>query len=379
MRAKPLLDPLRLPCLICDQLREGVGGGTARGLTLVSRGLLRHRAFYLQGIAETDRLGALQAQLAAWQAFPDAQYLVLWQGDVAQAYAVERQRLADAPVKAATWLPESLARVPGDEGLRLVQALDGVEGQAWRAGLLHASRWWAKSPSLQEWQQFLRQSQWSGLPAEAVPALESPAWVKPKQLPIFSDALGQSRQGNEAWLASALLLVLLGIAAMSARVLWDGFEERREAQAAIAELREQVAPVLVAREKALAAADQSGVLISQLQAPQPLEVLEELLRLLPKASLLRELDANGLELRVLLDLSPEVSRGKVISDLESSGWFTQLGEAKDGQARSGLDLHMKLSGPRPPKRSNSDTGLQRLASDSLPPVPKVESKQGVRP
>jgi len=374
-----LLDPNRLPCLIRDRLRAGEGSAAARGLTLISRGLLRHRAFHLAGIAEADRLGALQAQLAAWQPLPDAQYLVVWQGDGAQAYAIDRERLADAPVKSATWLPESLAREPGGDGVRLVQGLDGVEGQAWKAGVLQASRWWSVLPDLHEWQQFLRQSQWAGLQAEAVPALASPAWEKPKRLPVFSDQLGQSRQGSEPWLAGALVLVLLGLTALSARVLWDGFEGRRQARLAIAELREQVAPVLAAREKALAAADQSGALITQLQAPQPLEMMEELLRLLPKGVVVRELDANGMDLRVLLDLSPEVTRGKVIADLEAGGWFTQLGEVKDGQARSGLDLQMKLSGPRPPQRSSADAGLQRLATDGLPPVLTTDPKQGVKP
>lgn len=335
-----------------------------RGLTLISRGALRHRCFDLAGIAQVDRLGALQAQLAAWQPMPDAMYLVAWQGEVAQAFAVDRQGLADAGVKAAVWLPETLAREAGEEGVRLVQALDGVEGQSWRGGVLQVSRWWAERPELAEWQQFLRQAHWSGAPAQQVPAPESPPWIRPRRLPVLSEQLGQSRQGSERWLVIAMLLLMLGFGAMTARTLWDSYEARRRAQLELAEMREQVAPVLKSREAALLAADQGAALIAQLRSPQALEVMAELLRLLPKGVVIRELDLDMLDLRLVLELPPDSQRGKLVAELESGGWFTGVRELKDGVSRSGLGLQMRLLGPTPPQRSNADTGLGKLSSES---------------
>ena len=56
-------------------------------------------------------------------------------------------------------LPESLAREAGDDGARLVQCIDGMEGQVWRDQSIVASRWWSQVPSAQEWLQFLRAAQ----------------------------------------------------------------------------------------------------------------------------------------------------------------------------------------------------------------------------
>ncbi len=325
--------------------------------------MMRHRSFDLAAIAEAERLGALQAQLSAWQPMPDALYLVSWQGDVAQAFAVDRQRLADADVKAAAWLPETLAREAGGDGVRLVKALDGLEGQSWRAGVLQASRWWAERPELIEWQQFLRQAHWSGAPVQQVPAPESPPWIRPRQLPVLSEQLGQSRQGSERWLVTALLLLMLGFGAMTARSLWDSYDARRKVQLELADMREQIAPMLKSRDVALQAADQSAALVAQLSAPQALEVMHELLRLLPKGTVIRELDLDLLDLRLVLEVPPDSQRGKLVAELESGGWFTGVRELKDGVSRSGLGLQMRLLGPKPPQRSNADAGLGKLSTE----------------
>lgn len=326
---------------------------------------MRHRAFDLSDLAATDRLSALRAQLAAWEPLPDAHVLVTWQGAVAQAFAIEKGRLESVAVKNPSWLPETLAREASSDGVRLVQALDGFEAQAWKAGVLRSTRWWAARPSAQEWTLFLRQAGWAGQPAQADAVPQSPPWKRPSALPAPADRLEQVGQGSEKRLAGILALVLIGFGAMSARMLWDAHEARRQSQATLAELKAEVAPVLAAREKALSAADRGAALISRLQAPRPLEVLEELLRLLPPAALIREFDIQGTDVRVLLDLPVGVSRSKVITDLEAGGWFIQASEARDGQPRGGLDLQMKLNAAVPPQRSNADAGLRRLATEGL--------------
>ena len=55
--------------------------------------------------------------------------------------------------------PETLARVPLEEGARLVRCIDGFEGQVWRDGALIASRWWLSQPMAREWQHFMRAAQ----------------------------------------------------------------------------------------------------------------------------------------------------------------------------------------------------------------------------
>ena len=76
---------------------------------------------------------------------------------------------------------------------------------------------------------------------------------------------------------------------MTLRAAWDAHAVRDTAVAALEARREEAKPLLAAREKALSLADRSSALIEQLQAPRPLEVMDELARCLPKGSLVREL------------------------------------------------------------------------------------------
>ena len=53
-------------------------------------------------------------------------------------------------------LPETLARIPLSNGVRLVSCIEGYEGEMWSEDILMASRWWPAPPSLRDWQLFLR-------------------------------------------------------------------------------------------------------------------------------------------------------------------------------------------------------------------------------
>lgn len=64
-----------------------------------------------------------------------------------------------ASAKTVRVIPETLARIPFDEGARLVRCIDGFEGQVWREGALIASRWWLSPPTAREWQHFMRAAQ----------------------------------------------------------------------------------------------------------------------------------------------------------------------------------------------------------------------------
>jgi len=56
------------------------------------------------------------------------------------------------------YLPESLALMPMEDGVRLVDCLEGVEGQIWESGALKTSRWWPVPPNARAWSLFLQSS-----------------------------------------------------------------------------------------------------------------------------------------------------------------------------------------------------------------------------
>lgn len=336
---------------------------------MLARSVLRYRLFSLAAVPPAERRGALLAQLAAWQAFPDSVYLVDLLGDQAQVFAADRQQLAPHGLIDLPLWPESLLHEPAADGVRLLQSLEGFEAQAWRSGVLVASRWWSALPDLQEWQAFARQAR---VAAQQRPEPQALSWLKPARQPVRAEQLGQGSAGQQKLLVLAVALVLLAFASMTARDAWDARQRLQTASAELQRIKEGSAPLLAAREKALALADRSAALSRQLAAPQPLELFEQLGLLLPKGSVVKELDLQGRNLKLALELPPEVSRANVVQALESGAWLTQVSEVKDGMPRSWVSFEMRLEGVGPPRRASTDAGLKRAADETPaapPPLP----------
>lgn len=68
----------------------------------------------------------------------------------------EYQELDDYKGRA---IPESLLFPSLSEGARLIQTLNGYEGQIWNKGVLIASRWWEEIPPAQSWYEFIYNTQ----------------------------------------------------------------------------------------------------------------------------------------------------------------------------------------------------------------------------
>lgn len=334
----------------------------------MARSVSRYRCIDLAGVPTADRVSALRAQLTAWQPFPASDYLIDMNGGQAQVFALSREARESLPQARALW-PETLLHPVGDDGLRLVACLEGVEGQCWRAGVLHSSRWWAARPVDAEWQDFARQAQAECM---SVPEVQELPWQRPRRALATLDGLQQRLQGQERLIGGALAVALAGGSAVVAHGAWDAFQARDSGQAELQAVRDDVAPVLAARDRALADADRAAALVRQLQAPSPLEVLGQLNQLLPPAGRLKEFELRAGLVKLGLDLPPDVTRAKLVGDLEAGGWFTQVAEVKDGAGRGGVVLEMKLSGPRPPDRAGMDAGLTRSAGDVPAGPPSID-------
>ena len=344
------------------------GGG--RGTLLLARSVTRHHWFDLSPVPQAERVNALRAQLLAWQPFPDSRYLIVLHADHAQVYALDNAAAAD--ILAATrpsprrWWPEPLLHAGLPDGVHLVHCLEGVDGQAWLGGVMRASRWWTEVPDLAEWQSFVRQSRVPGLMADSVPAVQNLPWQKPSGAIVRDDELGRLSTGVERALVGAVFLLLMVFSGMVARDVVESLQLRNSAQMERDALGQEMAPLLAVRDKALALAEESRALALALTSARPLDVLDELVQRLPGSSVVREFDLAAGGLRVALDLPAEASRVMVVADLEAGGWFTQVNEVRDSASRSALVLEMKLNGPMPPTRGNTDEGLQRKSNEALP-------------
>nr|WP_316640640.1 hypothetical protein [uncultured Roseateles sp.] len=349
---------------------------------MLARSLLRYRCVSMAGVPASDRVKALQAQLLAWQPFPESLYLVDLLGDQAQVFALDQQQLAPLENSNAPLWPESLLHEAPADGVVLLECLEGFEGQAWRGAVLNTSRWWPQLPDEAEWLGFVRQCRLSPAESQAalaqVPVARSSPWFRPARQVLRADQLSRSQQGNERLVLGAAGLILVAATAYGAHDAWATYQFRLAQQAAVMSLKDEVAPILAAREKALAAADQSAALVGLLRAAAPLEVMEHLGRLLPKGSTVKELDIGPQTVRVALELPAEVSRAKVVAELESGGWFVQVSEVKDSVSRAWINLEMRLSGPQPPGPKNADAALTRTSNQKPEPPPGLDATAPAR-
>ncbi len=113
-------------------------------------------------------------------------------------------------------LPETLAREPMQEGRRLVQCLEGVEGQIWQDGALIASRWWQQEPDQGQWITFLRSArQISGEEETMPPPVQDVPWRS--DLPVLRSTIN----ALQAYATPVRLLFMVGII-FGAMVLYNG-------------------------------------------------------------------------------------------------------------------------------------------------------------
>ena len=97
-----------------------------------------------------------------WSPFAATEFTAQWAGNKASVYAWDTTQITDAivaagldPVRCSIW-PETFFRAPHADGARLAVMSEGLEGQAWRQGLLVATRWWPTAPNARDWLLFLR-------------------------------------------------------------------------------------------------------------------------------------------------------------------------------------------------------------------------------
>jgi hypothetical protein len=255
----------------------------------VSRHLCRFFKIPLLSDASISRqLDALRLQTERLSPFAetgshahfDANFISLWLwdsrvvNDAANAIGVDLRRV---PV-----FPETALQPPG-EGVRVIECLDGVEGQCWSHGSLLASRWWPAPPDSRNWVLFQRGAavlpeRLTANPPSAVPL---PWLARPW---TSSPADGWSGIGNidlkfaAAGIAVALVIGYAYLGAEGLRLISDRSAVERQ----IGVYSTDGAPVVEAR---IAALENAAVIrrLHQLDPyPSQLALMARIAEILPK-------------------------------------------------------------------------------------------------
>jgi hypothetical protein len=178
---------------------------------------------------------------------------------------------------------------------------------------------------------------------------------------------------------AAALVALVGLSAGQARQAWAAYAERRELTAERDRLAAVAAPVVAARDRALALAAEAEALSGQMAALQPLEVMLHLAERLPARGVtLKEFELTGTRLRIALEAGPEVARAAVVKDLQATGWFQQVSEVRDAAGRGWLGFEMQVQGLRPPVAAALAAPLATVAQPPGLPRP-APALPGARP
>jgi hypothetical protein len=324
---------------------------------------MRVRCFDLDGIDAANRRSALRAQLLAWSPFDDCEYRAVIQRDCAVAVAwdrgVVRALLAqasapdDAVIEPELWLREPMS---GD-GLRVIDALEGVDVQWWRGGALAASRWWPRRPREPEATEWLRTLGVGSDGVTSLPIDSNPAWLSKRSVePIDLDGLASSTTRIERITVGVVALVLVGFSAAQVHQLHDSRQRTIAMQSELDRLQQEAAPAIAARDVALGLAREATAVATQLSAVSSLEVLQHLAEVTSGGGvLLKELDLTGTKLRLSLEVPTQVARGNVVRDLQAGGWFTGVTEVNDSGNRGWTVFDVELSGLRPPAQGVAAT------------------------
>jgi len=302
------------------------GGG--RPEWVLTRGLCAYTTLDGHSVPARRRAGFAQMAVSRWSPFADTQSHVEWVGDRAMVWAWSRERvLAGADGELLPMprriLPESLFRgqaLAGGEDL--VGLEQGFEGRVWQAGMLTASRWWDAVPELDAWNDFRRGA---GLaPAAYVPTAVSAPLASSPWGPRGNRGMGElvsQQRGLLAALAVGLATAFLAaplVAGVALKVsIWQLQEDIAAREAAIA-------PILAAREAALADAKAVDALLRMRPPAGQTSLMAAVIGLIPgRWQLLKWHMPDADHLQVTLRM-PAVDPRTIVQAWEKSGRFAEV-------------------------------------------------------
>lgn len=265
---------------------------------VMSRGLCYYRLFLLSDIPIARRAHVLQLKIKQWSPFTEYGNYNVWQGGQVQVWIWDKQQqqklLNEVGLKKTYIMPETVLRErPStlDLSIRLIECLEGVEGQVWKEGILIGSHWWPEIPSPLEWEHFQR--------AHRLPV--TPTVASAVQAPLLERPWGRHKAVGGNRLASYEKTgVIIGIAIFTVLLSWQlatvyKFKQSLlQIQWDINELSEKITPVLTHRNQTLDDKQKIERLLRLSPFPSQLELITQVAEKLPQdAKLISWIYAQG--------------------------------------------------------------------------------------
>ena len=296
----------------------------------------------------SNQLDALALQISRLSPFAEtgshyhfgSDFVALWLWD--QAAVRNAGEAIGTDVLRLRVVPESALLPSAEEGVRLVRALEGFEGQSWSKDGLVASRWWPALPDARAWTLFQRGA--SVLPDRI--SSENPAatrldwldrpWTQARRTGSFT--LGQVDMLLAATGVGAMMLILFGyLGAEWLRVSGD----LAATETAIAARASGTEPGMRARAEALENQAADRALIELDRFPTQLALMARVSEILPKNEThLTEWSYENGRLEMTVAADHPLDAVYFVSGLEKIDRFKGVAAERAGSDNS---LHIRLT------------------------------------
>jgi hypothetical protein len=322
---------------------------------ILSRALCHYAVFDLpSGVSGGQRESALKLNVLEWSPFPTTGWLADWRDDRAGVWIWDQDATDDA-VRAAgldpkqiSVFPETAVRAVSADGIRLVAALDGCEGQVWRQGRLVSSRWWPSVPDAKDWMHFHRSAaQSTPLAPPTVPVPEVSPFVArpwPRSISFGSALLRGARAGQLA--AAAAVVLLLPVAYLLGQLAFLA-----KAQASIddtlATARNKAEPIIADRLAAEAARQCIEALMALDPYPSQVQVMAATARLIPpNGTHIVSWSFTSGDLRLILSNQNPLDATYYVRAFEAVPMFERVNAEPQGDGRQlAVSLKVKSAWP----------------------------------
>ncbi len=249
---------------------------------IIARSLCFYRLFDLTTIPAARRGDALKLKIRQWTPLNQFANYIVWQGAFAQVWIWDAQAQLEQQqtlkIKSAYAIPETLLHPKLQNGIQIVQCLEGVEAQYWQNDVLKHSRWWAEMPNLKQWVDFQR-----------ICSLNTDTTLpEPINLPLSNKPWAYHRTSiNAVVLQQENIWVLFGLAVFIILFAWSSVKIIKWQQALvqveqkIAQLNIDATPILTAKTRAIESKQAVDKLINLNAYPHQLDLMGKIIDNLP--------------------------------------------------------------------------------------------------
>jgi hypothetical protein len=350
---------------------------------VLARALCRFRRFELQAVPKAQQAQALDLDISHWSPHrrtgraiilkEGVAHVWIWDAEVVEA----AQRAHNIDPRHARVIPETILRPAFDEGGRLLQSLQGYEGQIWRGGQLLHSAWWPGLPDADAWRNFQRDAslppaaQQAQTPQPQVLAWLPQPWAKPAR--AMAPAGLPGFQG---------LIIGAGIFILLAASFWYGAQNYQLTQARAALEQEQQAAqaaaeqVLTMRGEALERMAKVEAFRSLDPYPDSLTLMARIAELIPAGiATLRDWEYENGRLKFVLSLKSPMLSSQFVKTLQGVSAFDQV-QAQSSTAPDLLPISLILV---PHVRLELATKADNPAQPETPGAPATAKASNARP